>query len=339
MNGLPTTSRGNVMALYQALESYGVNPEAIIKEVGIELPELSDNNRVVTAEMMDKLLYLAVRSTGDEAFGLRFADFIKPTSYHALGMALLYSPTLRSFCQRLERYFAMITTLDIVTFTESKQGCYLSTTAASEYSDITKRCHSDAWSAWIVNLIRLIYSQNYFPSKVSLFANSESQQERYQQLFGDQITFSASETRIYFEPKTLDMPLPTSNAELARANDKVVIQFLSQLNEADIAVQVQAKLIEQLPSGQCSKENIAEQLHLTERTLHNKLNGAGTSYHKLLLQTRQSLAQEYIKSNEVSLSEIAYLLGFTSISSFSRAFKQWTGISPRKYQKQVLTEF
>jgi len=106
-----TTSRGNVLALSQAIRSYGLDPASILIAGGVDIAQFDEVSRL-SSESMDRMVCLAVEATGDPAFGLRFVDFLQPTSYHALGMALLYSPTLRSFCQRLERYFAAISTID-----------------------------------------------------------------------------------------------------------------------------------------------------------------------------------------------------------------------------------
>lgn len=336
MKGYPATSRGNVIALYQAIQSYGADPEPILREAGVDLAKVDESSRQVSGEVMDRMICSAVEVTGDSAFGLRFSEFLQPTSYHALGVALLYSPTLRSFCQRLERYFAMVTTLDATHFTESDGSAYLSTTPLVNYSEVLTRCHSDGWAAWIVKLIRLMYRRDFIPVKITMVHSCSDQQlPIYQQIFQCEIEFSAPETRIYLDPDTLDLPLPNSNAELARQNDQVVVAFMAKLGKADIPSQVYAKLIEFLPAGECCKEKVAQALHMTVRTLHNKLESAGTSYQQLLDLTRKELAEDYIRKNEVSISEVAYLLGFTDISSFSRAFKRWTGMAPRNYRKSV----
>ena len=140
---------------------------------------------------------------------------------------------------------------------------------------------------------------------------------------------------MYLDPTKLDEPLPTSNAELARQNDQVVTEFLADMDRADLPALVQIKLSEFLPSGDCDREHVARALNMTVRTLQNKLENAGTSYQQLLDETRQELAQDYIAKKRMTVSEIAYLLGYTDISSFSRAFKRWTALSPRAYLKSV----
>jgi AraC-like DNA-binding protein len=330
-----TTSRGNVLALSQAIESYGVDPEPILCEGGVELAQFDANSRL-SSESMDRMICMAVEVTGDQAFGLRFVDFLQPTSYHALGVALLYSPTLRSFCQRLERYFAMVTTLDDSRFVQAGGAAYLVTRPLVQYSETLHRCHSDGWAAWVVKLLRQMCRPDFSPLGVALiWTPPAALLPTYEALFQCPLELSAAEARIYLDPAALDQPLPTSNAELARHNDQVVAEFLAGMDKADLPSLVRIKMIEFLPSGDCDRDRIAQVLNMTVRTLHNKLEGTGTSYQQLLDETRQELAQEYIEKNRMSVSDIAYLLGYTDVSSFSRAFKRWSGLSPRAYFKSV----
>jgi AraC-like DNA-binding protein len=99
-------------------------------------------------------------------------------------------------------------------------------------------------------------------------------------------------------------------------------------------MRVKVALLEHLPSGHVSEEEIAQGLHLSLRTLQRKLRDEGTSYKELLDETRRELATEYIKNPHVSISEITYLLGFSEPSNFSRAFKRWTGSSPSAFRAE-----
>lgn len=326
-----TTSRGNVLALSQAIQSYGVSPEPILRAGNVDLAQIDDNNRL-SGEAMDALVCLAVEATGDKAFGLRFVDFVQPTSFHALGVALLYSATLRSFCQRLERYFTMITNMDEIRFVDAGEECFLAARFLFDYSAPARQVNADAWVSYILKLLRQICSPDFSPQRVALiWTPPEALQPKYEAVFQCPLEFSATESKVYLDPATLDQPLPIANTELARQNDHAVAEYLARLDKPDFPALVQMKLIEFLPSGQCDRERVARALHMTVRTMHNKLEREGTSYRALLEETRRELAQEYIEKNHHAISEIAYLLGYADVGNFSRAFKRWTGVSPNNY--------
>jgi AraC-like DNA-binding protein len=91
-----------------------------------------------------------------------------------------------------------------------------------------------------------------------------------------------------------------------------------------------------LPQGYSTIERVSEKLHLTPRTLQRHLQSQGTSYSDLLKQVRLDRANYYLKSTDLSLTEIALNLGYREQSSFSSAYKSWTGTSPHQARDQDL---
>lgn len=97
---------------------------------------------------------------------------------------------------------------------------------------------------------------------------------------------------------------------------------------ATTAERVQAALVETLPSGDPSISAVTGHLATSARTLQRQLTQEGTSFQKVLARTREALARNYLARNDLRISEIAFLLGYTDTNSFYRAFKTWTGTTP-----------
>jgi AraC-like DNA-binding protein len=125
--------------------------------------------------------------------------------------------------------------------------------------------------------------------------------------------------------------LPAGNAELARENDQVLVRYLARLEGARVSSRVQQALLEALPDGAPSKPAIARVLGMSARNLQRHLADEGTSFKALLEEARVALARNYVDEGRLSVTEIAFVLGFADTSTFSRAFKRWTGRSPREY--------
>ena len=142
---------------------------------------------------------------------------------------------------------------------------------------------------------------------------------------------------LYISEDQLDVPLPAANAELARMHDEVVVKFLARSDQKDLVNRVHAQIIQRLPSGDCNKSQVANALYMSTRTLHNRLANEGTSYHDILMQTRRELSEQYMAQQNLSVSEIAYTLGFSDCSNFSRAFHRWTGQSPTAFRESLRT--
>ena len=97
--------------------------------------------------------------------------------------------------------------------------------------------------------------------------------------------------------------------------------------------QVNRQIALRLPDGPPDQETIANDLAMSVRTLHRRLKEEGTTFNELLTQLRQSLAQRMLSDGNRSISEVAFNLGYSDHSAFSRAFKGWFGQSPNDYAK------
>jgi len=160
--------------------------------------------------------------------------------------------------------------------------------------------------------------------------------EAFTEFFQAPVEFGCETNMLVFDKTDMQVQLPAANAELARQNDQVVLSLLARMDRDDIIAQVRALVVDLLPSGECSKEIIAARLNMSERTLQGRLALKKTSYRDLLNETRKELAEQYISQGLRSFSEVTYLLGFSDISSFSRAFRNWTGLSPSVYRGRYL---
>jgi AraC-like DNA-binding protein len=112
-----------------------------------------------------------------------------------------------------------------------------------------------------------------------------------------------------------------------------MIEYLAQLDQDHIIQKVKAVIIDQLPSGNVTDETVARELYMSSRKLQRQLRNDGTTFTTLLTEIRQDLAQRYLREQHISLTEIAFLLGFSESSAFSRAFKRWMGVTPSEYRK------
>jgi AraC-like DNA-binding protein len=336
LEGSASSYHGNLMVVHQALLGYGLDADSIVAEAGINKQLYEDSAHRVPADLMDHLFRLCYERTGDASFGLECIEYLSPANYHALGVGLLYSSTLRDFCQRFERFFSLITTLDTLRFSDEKSLNCLRLRPISDLSSDIHRFDSDSFNALVLKFVRMIYKPDYTPKKICLtWAPPKDYQQKYLDYFGCEVEFSAPVTEFHFDPADMDEPLSASNVELARQNDTVVVEFLGRMDKIDLPSRVYAKLIELLPAGHCNREMVASALHMSTSSFHEKLKKAGTNYQDLLDQTRQQLAKSYMAREDLSISEIAYLLGFSDSSNFSRSFKRWLGQSPREYRQQI----
>lgn len=319
------------VAVAQALDARGLDSHKIFVEGGIDLSTARNPSTRYPTEQMTIVYRLAEEATRDQAFGLSVADFVHPTSLHALGYSLFASSDLESFCRRIVRYFGLVTTNAITTFEQTLTEHRLT---MSPEVDSNVFVPQDAWLATIVRFMRFIYRPDFDPIRVTLRRPEPAfERGRFSEFFGAPIEFGSATNALVFDPADMKVHLPAANAELAQQNDRVVMKLVSGIDRWDVVAQVRGSFMALLPSGDCSRANVAMRLNMSERTLQNRLVERGTSYRQLLNETRQELAEQYMNDGRYTISEVAFLLGFSEISSFSRAFRSWTGDSPSTYRE------
>ena len=322
--------------LYEMLETMGVPAQSVFEEAGVSVPALNNPENRIRFHELEALIRASRRATGDPAFALRFGELVHPTTFHALGLALLSSSSIRAFCKRLERYYKFITSNETILLHECADGMEIRLIADETVStsDIYPNLVQGSFSTY-VHWLKSMYRPDYAPAKIAFSFKAPCDPANFEKFFGAPCEFDAPADAMYIAETDLDVPLPAANAELARMHDEVVVKFLAKMDEKDLVRRVHAEIIQRLPSGECSKPIVSHALYMSVRTLHNRLAQQETSYKHILLQTRQELAEQYMEHQSMSVSEIAYTLGFSDCSNFSRAFQRWTGMSPTRYRESL----
>ena len=193
----------------------------------------------------------------------------------------------------------------------------------------------DAALAMLVNMCRASYGNDFHPVKLELQREKPACAKKFEQHFKAPIEYNAARTAIYLNKEMINKELPTANTELTRVNDKIITDYLAHLDKSNIDMLVKSQLIDWLPSGKISEDKVANSINLSTRSLQRKLKQRETSFKQLLEETRKELASQYIENSLISINEITYLLGFSEPSNFSRAFKRWTGLSPKAYRQSL----
>src|SRR5262249_34519265 len=149
--------------------------------------------------------------------------------------------------------------------------------------------------------------------------------------------FAQPTNAIVFRPQILKHAMPAADPRLMSAM-KICLQRLSERQDVRFSItdQVRSAVRARLPEGFPSIETIAAELRLPLSTVQRELHYDGLSYSTLVENTRRDLALSYIRQRQLSFSEIAFLVGYSELSAFSRAVRRWTGLSPRALRAEVL---
>ncbi len=183
----------------------------------------------------------------------------------------------------------------------------------------------------ITQIARIATRTDISPVKITL-KKLPVDLKHYRSFFSSPI-LSSEENTISFSTKDTIQPFLTE--------DRMMWQYFleglqanvpTEPKKIDIQTRVKQTLLETLPSGLCTLDNIADRLSMSKRTLQRQLKAANISYQLILDKTRLDLSNHYLSATDISVKEIAYLIGYLDTNAFQRAYKKWTGITPYQFR-------
>lgn len=327
--GQPTTIGGYALAIARALDQYGVNPGRIFRAVGI--PETLGNDPMtrLPVDTMTRLFRACVDVTHDPGFGLTVARYIHISNLHALGYALAASSTLMDFCQRVVRYFRLVSQTADITLEQAGDEVTLRCRLLTDICAETE----DAFLGFLVLSMRQLHKPSVNPVRVEFHHPCPREgDEPYARLFRSPVVFGAPQPVLVLRRSDLEQPLLGACPEIAQYHDHVADTYLARLDRNDVIAMARKLIVEFLPTGDCGRERVAQAMCMSPSTLQAKLLQRDTNFQAILDDTRKELACGYVQQPNRPLTEIAFLLGFSDSSNFTRAFKRWTGVSPSEYR-------
>ena len=315
------------------LEENGINPLPVFRAARIDPKLMRDMNARFTQSAMTELWDNIEKVVQTPCFGLQAGHLWHPAYMHALGYAWMSSSSLRTALQRLVRFIHIVNQCAEIKLSETEDGLSVEWVTANE--------NPPAWLSEVrfsvlLAMCRANYGKKLDPVSISFTHAKPDCAGAYYEYFRAPVYFSAEKNKITLALKDVDKHLSSSNPLMSQVHDQIMVEYLANLNNDDIVEHVKVAIIDLLPDGRISDTKIAETLYMSSRTLQRRLHNVDTSFKTILTEVRQGLAMQYIRDSRLTLTELSFQLGFSEMSAFSRAFKQWTGESPRGYRKTLM---
>ena len=281
----------------------------------------------VSAVGQCKFLDYAAQAMNDSAFGLHLAERIDPRD---VGLYFYTSSAARDLGEALalfSRYCRIVNEAFRLTEKSADAAIELEFVGLPRYA---ARHNMEFVLAGLTTTLRTITGRNVAPTKVAFAHNRNSDVREFERFFGCPVEFGAPDTVFQISADALRLPLITADPKLLRVLRPYCDAAAKERNvkPGTLRSDVEAEVEKLLPHGKAKAENVAKALALSLRTLARRLAEEGTTYGDVVDQLRKSLAIQYLKDPEMSLGQIAWLLGYEGSTSFNHAFKRWTGRSP-----------
>lgn len=317
---------GWVLAIIRAMRTEGVDADAVLAEIGMDPSLLEGGYCRYSQDQVSRLWRRAIDLTGTPYFGLKVAEEVRPATFHVVGYSMSCSGTLSKALHRFAFYCRLISDSATATLTEANNELILEfhfDTGGEPpiYQTV------DTVVASVLSYMRWIANEYVTPLEVRLAHQPLADSNSYRLFFGCPVMFGEAQTCMIFRKEDLERRVLSSDEELASLLDSAANRYLEKRMAGRFAVRVRDLMITQLPGNIPSRVGTARLLGLSERTLLRRLKAEGTTFADVLRNLREELAFQYLQRG-VCISEVAYLLGFSDNSAFSRAFKQWAGRPP-----------
>jgi AraC-like DNA-binding protein len=308
------------------LMTLGYDPAPFLHTQGIDSDMLRDPDATVPMSACVGLLADGVQATGDDNLGLHVAEHAELGSFDVHFYAMVSSPTLGAAFERVCRYQRLIHETSEVRLEKSGDRAVLSHRLPGGLA-APRQTAELLLAAW-VRAGRVATRMMWSPAEVRFAHRAPRDSREHERFFGAPLRFATGENALVLPAALLDMPCRCTDPSLLSLLDRYAADRLGGPHAATFADRARAALSEELHAGHVTADGLAARLRVSVRTLHRFLAAEGTSYRRLLDQLRLDIAERHLMDDRMSVAEVAFLVGFSEISAFHRAFKRWTGRTP-----------
>ncbi len=311
------------------LMQMGYSESDVLDGINVTLEGMSEDEAKVPVEDLAAIFNRGVELTGDDLVGLHWGQARRFVRMGLIGYLGRSSPNVAKFMLNLERYQRVFSEPMIVDQSKLLSDGIFSWTYDLPVSIDLAQLVEAQTCQFVFGLNRLV-PRPITPVSVNFEHRRSTNIKEIEKIFGCPVNYGLPRNHVIYHRRDLELEIMTSddrlNKILLRHCDMVLAQ--TPKSAPDIQIKVERMIADHLTSGRANLDDIARDLGMSARTLARRLNDAGTSFQTLLGNIRRALAERYLKDKSMSQSEIAFLLGYSDVSSFAAAFKRWTGYAP-----------
>jgi AraC-like DNA-binding protein len=306
-----------------------------------EAQRLSQTIRARRAEVKTQLRRIgfideAAKLVGDDLFGFHLAMATDTRELGIIHYILSASDDALHATRNLIRYHHLVNTTTSLVIEESDRQVAIDTTFRPGLEGFERQIAEWGTTVFVAELRRLTGSR-LVPQRLTFVHRQESNVKEFKDFFGCAIRFGANRQSVVFAKKDLLRTIRSADRYLLNILEVFCKEALSRRKTpvTPTRARVEKVLLEALPKGEATVSRIAETLAMSTRSLERRLNEEGTSYKGVLDELRRELAMQYLDDKSLGVGPIAWLLGYSEVSSFNHAFRRWTSRSPKAVRNNL----
>ena len=326
---MASVSKPWVEHILQTAEYFSLNRDLLLNDCPLQPIHIGELERYALDDVV-KLWHTVIQQCGADDFGLRMGSTMTPSHLNIVSYIVLNSPTLLDGLNKAQRYYRLIS--DGGTLSIERQGAtaLLIYKAKPEHEAFHgQQLH--AAIATLHNVLNWVLGQQYQPLFISLCqAKPENADTLFKPYFDCPVRFSQSHNAIHIDPQLFELQ-QLNDQGLSMLHEEFAERQLKALSESSWRQRTEVLVKSCLSQGEIDRQWIAEQLNVSARTLQRRLAEENHQFQDIVDGLRKEHAIDYLAQQTLSQEDIAGLLGYAEPSAFYRAFKRWTGKTPKQY--------
>jgi AraC-like DNA-binding protein len=315
------------------LASLEVDIDAFLQSLDVDPESVKSPDTRIPIETYLRIQDEAAVFVNDPYFGLHAGEYAEAGSWSILGYMMMNCRNVGEAFEKSVRYSRIIGNLIEVRIERKLNKSRLIFFTSPQAPELTRHCLDTSFSTTIC-MMQNFTGVDMHPLEVTFsYAEPQSRSE-YERIFQCPILFGQKENSFTIDTSVFNTPILMANPSLLKHFEEYAQGLLAELDRQNEHTRVVTKIIlAHLDDEALSIEKVAKEMSISVRSLQKRLEEEGVIFSDLLRETRQTLAHKYLREN-YSVEQITYLLGFSEPSAFRKAFKKWSGVTPREYREQ-----
>lgn len=317
------------------IEKQGGDADRILGVSGIDPEALRHPTLSLALPNYCRVLEEASRQSGCDNFGLYYGQQFKPQALGLLGYIGLCSATVEHALINFARAFPQHQRNSLIRLVDEGE-CYRFDYQIRHGAILNRRQDAELTLGMALNLIRHVLGSQWAPRAVHFEHPRPEHWHEHCKVFDAPVYFEQRFNSLVIPKRGLNRAMPEHDPVLLLVMQDSLRQLSNQgqREEPDIVDNTRAQIRQTLFAGEPALEAVAEQLGMSSWTLQRHLRDQGLSFSALVDKVRCELATHYLSQQQLPISALAPLLGYSEASAFSRAFRRWFGVSPRQWRRE-----
>ena len=327
-----------MLAVLEAVDARSEERARIVSEAGLDAARLSDPDQLLDLEAVLRVSRAAAEAVGDDFLGLHLGERWPLGELGVLHYAVLNAPTVGTALENLDRYGRSHIQGGGIRFARVGREASLGYELEVRDRELARQ-HVEASAVAGLRILRRFLGDAWAPRSVGFGHRRPRSTSEHERIFGCPLAFEQpTNVEILFDAEVLDRPVPGADRKLLPLVERHLEQLIADRGEDAWLGEVRSTIAHALCDGSTTIRRIAKQLGTSVRTLQRRLDERQIAFRTLVAEIRRDLAYRYLADEDASLTEVAFLLGYSELSAFDRAFRRWTGATPLEERKRLRGE-